>query len=249
MFLLLSAAECWPDEPAAEDSPRAGPMLGKEAGQERDDNGVKMELVWCPPGKFRMGSPESENGRIVYSPADKPPYTDEEQVDVTLTKGFWLGKYEVTQDEWRRVMGTAPWKKESAEYVNKGVNFPAMYVTWDDAILAIIGVTFSAFCIWLTVRIVTRRKKWAIWTAVWLAEAVGILGSAYCTIFYGWLTATPLSPQGMRTAVFCAYASMTAFVLTACAGVVTFVIFVRRQNSTASLKPPTVPPGGPSVSN
>jgi len=119
----------------------------------------------------------------------------------------------------------------------------------DDAILAFVSVTFSAFCIWLTVRIVTRREKWAIWTAVWLAEAVGILGSVYCTIFYGWLTATPLSPQGMRTAVICAYASMTVFVLSACAAVVTFIIFVRTQNSTASAKPPGLPPAGPSESN
>jgi sulfatase modifying factor 1 len=141
LIWLVSAAECRPDEPAAGDKPPVGPMLGKEAGQVRDDNGVKMELVWCPRGEFRMGSPESEKDRTYYSPDDKPRYTDEEQVDVTLTKGFWLGKYEVTQDEWRRVMGTAPWKKEDAEYVNEGANFPAMYVTWDDA---------GAFCLKLT---------------------------------------------------------------------------------------------------
>jgi hypothetical protein len=114
----------------------------------------------------------------------------------------------------------------------------------DDPVLALAGVTFSAFVIWLTVRIVTRRERWAIWTAVWLAEAVGIPGSAYCTIFYGWLTATPLSPQGMRTAVLCAYGSMTVFVVTACAAVVTFVIFLRRQHSTASVKPPALPSRG-----
>jgi len=42
-----------------------------------------LKLAWCPPGDFSMGSPTNEKGR-----AD-----DEEQVHVTLTKEFWLGKH------------------------------------------------------------------------------------------------------------------------------------------------------------
>jgi formylglycine-generating enzyme required for sulfatase activity len=113
---LLIAAECLSDEPAAGPKPLSGPMLGKQAGQVRNDNSVKIELLWCPPGRFRMGG-----------------NPDSEPVDVTLSKGFWLGKCEITQDEWRRVMGTTPWEGKEAEYVNIGENFPAMYVTWDDA--------------------------------------------------------------------------------------------------------------------
>ena len=45
-----------------------------------------------------MGSPPDE--------ADRRP--DEAQVEVTLTKGFWMGKYEVTQGQWRRVSGELP---------------------------------------------------------------------------------------------------------------------------------------------
>jgi Sulfatase-modifying factor enzyme 1 len=48
-----------------------------------------------PPGRFRMGSPPDEPERR----------SDEAQVDVTLTKGFWLGKYEATQGQWKRVVG------------------------------------------------------------------------------------------------------------------------------------------------
>jgi formylglycine-generating enzyme required for sulfatase activity len=114
--LLLIAAECPADEPASVGKPLSGPMLGKQAGQLRDDNSVKIELIWCPPGRFRMGR----------RPGSEP-------VDVTLSKGFWLGKHEVTQGEWWRVMGTAPWKSEDAEYVNIGENYPAIYVTWDTA--------------------------------------------------------------------------------------------------------------------
>ena len=38
---------------------------------------------------------------------------DENQVSVGLTNGFWLGKYEVSQTEWKQVMATEPWKDKS----------------------------------------------------------------------------------------------------------------------------------------
>ena len=53
-----------------------------------------MEMIFCPPGTFTMGSPASESGRG----------TDETQHQVTLTNGFYLGKYEVTQAQYEAVM-------------------------------------------------------------------------------------------------------------------------------------------------
>ena len=100
----------------------ADPMIGKEPGQVRDDNGLKAKLVWCPAGTFKMGSPKSEKGRR----------KDEEQVNVKLTKGFWLAKFEVTQGEWEKVMGATPWKGK--DYVKEGAKFPATNVSWDDAV-------------------------------------------------------------------------------------------------------------------
>jgi sulfatase modifying factor 1 len=94
---------------------------GTKAGEERDDNGLKMKFVWCPPGTFTMGSPKSESGRV----------DDENQVQVRLTKGFWIGKYEVTQGEWERVMGTTPWKGQ--DWVKEGSRYAATYVSWEDA--------------------------------------------------------------------------------------------------------------------
>ena len=47
---------------------------------------IGMEMTFCPPGTFMMGSPTTEAGRGV----------DETQHQVTLTQGFYLGKYEVT---------------------------------------------------------------------------------------------------------------------------------------------------------
>ena len=41
----------------------ASTFAGTKAGQIREDNGLKMKLVWCPPGEFTMGSPQTEKGR------------------------------------------------------------------------------------------------------------------------------------------------------------------------------------------
>ena len=71
-------------------------LMGSRAGEERAVAGVK--LCWCPAGKFMMGSPPDE-------PERRP---GEDQVEVTLTAGFWAGKFEVTQGEWKRVVGKLP---------------------------------------------------------------------------------------------------------------------------------------------
>jgi formylglycine-generating enzyme required for sulfatase activity len=55
-------------------------------------------LVELPAGRYTMGSGSKEAGRN----------DDETLHDVELTKPFFLGRYEVTQQEWRTVMGTAP---------------------------------------------------------------------------------------------------------------------------------------------
>jgi len=71
------------------------PLEGKAAGASRADNGPKITLHWCPPGKFVMGSPAGEPGRDAYEQAH----------GVTLTEGFWMGETEVTQGQWAAVMG------------------------------------------------------------------------------------------------------------------------------------------------
>ena len=60
-----------------------GSFSGRSAGNERDVDGIK--LCWCPAGRFTMGSPRRE-------PERRP---GEDQVEVTLTRGFWMAKYEV----------------------------------------------------------------------------------------------------------------------------------------------------------
>ena len=89
------------------DRPKDEPIDGR---MERDDNELQMKLVKCRPGKFKMGG-----GAI----------------QVTLTKDFWIGKYEVTQKEWTRLMKTTPWHEE--DYIREGDDYPATYVTWKEA--------------------------------------------------------------------------------------------------------------------
>jgi formylglycine-generating enzyme required for sulfatase activity len=69
---------------------------GRNAGEAREVDGIT--LCWCPPGRFVMGSPRSE-------PERRP---GEDQVQVTLTRGFWTAKYEATQGQWKRVIGNLP---------------------------------------------------------------------------------------------------------------------------------------------
>lgn len=69
---------------------------GARAGQERDVDTTR--LVWCPAGRFLMGSPPGE-------PERRP---GEDQVEVVLSRGFWAATYEVTQGAWRRVVGALP---------------------------------------------------------------------------------------------------------------------------------------------
>ena len=55
---------------------------------------ISMDMIFCPPGTFTMGSPTNETGRGA----------DETQHQVTLTNGFYLGKYEVTQAQYETVI-------------------------------------------------------------------------------------------------------------------------------------------------
>jgi len=83
--------------------------------------GATMEMVWIEPGTFMMGSPMSEEGRN----SDEGP-----QHQVTISQGFYLGKYELTQGQWEAVMWTTPWVGQ--ERVIPNPNHPAVYISWND---------------------------------------------------------------------------------------------------------------------
>jgi formylglycine-generating enzyme required for sulfatase activity len=108
--------------PAALEKPR-----GAEEGRPWTVPDLNLEMVYIHPGGFTMGSPDSEKGR----------YKNESpQTQVTLTKGYWLGKTAVTQGQWEALMAGNPSNV-------KGADHPVERVSWDDAM---------EFCLRLTER-------------------------------------------------------------------------------------------------
>ena len=92
-------------------------IVGTKAGDALELAG--FELRWCPSGRFRMGSPTDEVGRR----------GDEGPVEVTLSQGFWIGKYEVTQAQWRRLMGEV----SRALDAGKGDNVSVYWISFVEA--------------------------------------------------------------------------------------------------------------------
>jgi formylglycine-generating enzyme required for sulfatase activity len=87
-------------------------------------NSVGMLLVPIPAGEFQMGSPDAA---IYYDGERAKP-----QHLVKITKPFYLGVYEVTQQQYEKVMGARPWRGD--DYVKEGADYPASYVTRDRAV-------------------------------------------------------------------------------------------------------------------
>ena len=94
----------------------AAARLGMPVEQSVDlGGGARLELVLVPAGRFRMGSPAKEKYRS----------EDEAQHWVVITRPFYMGKHEVTQEVWEKVMGENP-----SNF--KGARNPVENVSWDD---------------------------------------------------------------------------------------------------------------------
>jgi formylglycine-generating enzyme len=94
--------------------PGERPPSSKRTGTAFTIRDLALEMLWVKPGTFTMGSPSSELH-----------YEDETQHTVTLTQGFYLGKHEVTQAQWERVMGSNP-----SHF--KGADRPVETASWTD---------------------------------------------------------------------------------------------------------------------
>lgn len=79
-------------------------------------NSIGMKFVWIKPGTFMMGSPEGEKLRQFF----------EFQHKVTLTKGFYMGVYAVTQEQWQEIMGN----DNNPSWYKGEKNLPVESVTW-----------------------------------------------------------------------------------------------------------------------
>ena len=90
-----------------------------KAAEKEITASVGIKLLEVPAGKFLMG--------------------DENKLEVTISKPFYLGQTEITQSQWKAVMGTEPWWGQP--YAKDGPAYAASYITFDDA---------QAFCVKLT---------------------------------------------------------------------------------------------------
>lgn len=121
---MVAAAAAGPASPPAATAPAATPAprppearsSNTAAGGTFTDPVTGMEFVWVPAGSFQMGD-EFGDGES----DELPVHT------VTISQGFYLGKYEVTQAEWQLVTGTNP-----SRFPACGSNCPVEYVTWKE---------------------------------------------------------------------------------------------------------------------
>jgi formylglycine-generating enzyme required for sulfatase activity/ABC-type phosphate transport system substrate-binding protein len=111
--VLLSVAAA----PAQVSSPPAANSESPRPGQSFSVESLDLRMVWLPSGDFELGSPAHEASRG----ADEGP-----QTRVSITRGFWIGAYEVTQAQWRAVMGT-----DTSRF--RAPKLPVEQVSWNDA--------------------------------------------------------------------------------------------------------------------
>jgi formylglycine-generating enzyme required for sulfatase activity len=88
-------------------------------GQAWTDPATGIELRWIPAGSFTMGSPSDEPGRFD---------NEDPQHAVRISRGFWMGAFEVTQGQYETVMGANPSHSRQA-----GTRAPVDTASWDDA--------------------------------------------------------------------------------------------------------------------
>ena len=79
-------------------------------------NQFGIEFVKIPPGEFMMGSNSYDGTKPIHK--------------VTISKSFYMGKYEVTKEQWKEVMKNEPWKGRT--HIIEDSNSPAVYVSWID---------------------------------------------------------------------------------------------------------------------
>ncbi|QLE59229.1 hypothetical protein FD725_00865 [Nostoc sp. TCL26-01] len=95
------------------------PDANKQAKFFKEDlgNGITLEMVEIPAGSFKMGSPPGENGRS----------KSEEPQPIVNVPAFFIGKFEVTQEQYQQIVGNNP-----SNF--KGAKRPVEQVSWNDAV-------------------------------------------------------------------------------------------------------------------
>ena len=138
LLVTIGVAAISPTVWLATRPPRPPDTASEESRREKDNsdtaptvtNSIGMKLVLVKPGIFLMGSPPSEAERR----------DDEDQHEVEITRPFYVGVYEVTQEQYERVMGNNPSffsPTGGGKARVKGMDtrqFPVESVSWEDAV-------------------------------------------------------------------------------------------------------------------
>jgi formylglycine-generating enzyme required for sulfatase activity len=122
---------------------REAPLSGPATKVPRQNPKDKQDYVWIPTGEFTMGCTEGDQK---CKPDETPPHS------VQISKGFWMGKKEVTVSEYERYIKQQDKKMPKAPTQNKNWNkddFPMVEVTWSDA---------ASFCSWAGGRLPTEAE-------------------------------------------------------------------------------------------
>lgn len=118
---------CWIDYP--ESAIQKGIIERGTTAQEAGETAtimlpgsVPLEVVWVPAGTFMMGR---------YAGEQESTESEDPRHEVTISHGFWMGKYELTKQQWLSLMPTTPWSGRL--HVSANQQSPAVYISWDDA--------------------------------------------------------------------------------------------------------------------
>jgi len=98
--------------PESRPTPAAAPPSSPRTGQVWRERETGMEFVWVPGGCYQMGSSSGDD--------------DEKPVPQVCVDGFWMGRTEVTQGQWRKLMGSNP------SWFKSGEDHPVDGVSWND---------------------------------------------------------------------------------------------------------------------
>jgi formylglycine-generating enzyme required for sulfatase activity len=113
LFCLFSLSVVFAQPGRGADDKAAGTVI---------TNSLGMKFAYSPAGTFQMGSTK-------YSNNAKPVHT------VIIGRGFYMGRTEVTQGEWEKVMGTTLRQQQDKYFVlsGEGADYPMYYVSWEEA--------------------------------------------------------------------------------------------------------------------
>jgi formylglycine-generating enzyme required for sulfatase activity len=127
---LITVAALTPSRSGSSEAPEEEVDLSVSAGGKGFTNSIGIKFVRISRGKFLLGAPDAEKGSNTF---EKPQY------EVEITKGFYVGVYEVTQKQYKQVMGTNPSRfctTGGGRAQVQGMNtddFPVESVSWNDA--------------------------------------------------------------------------------------------------------------------